>query len=329
MNIAVRSIVTLALALLPAARALAWGDYGHRTIARIALAEVRPATRAALRTLLRHGAAVDTPTCKLGSLEDASVWPDCVRGLGDRFAYAAVWHYQNISVCGPFDIALKCPDGNCVTAQVTRQAAVLRDRTRSDAERLTALAFLTHFAGDMHQPVHIGDKGDRGATDVRADYGAKSPPRMNLHRIWDSELAERALTEPPAVGPRTVTRADRAAYAGGTGPGDVEAWARESWQAAKDVAYGNLHDYPDGCAVPGAPPVASPVPGAGLAPEPVAPPAPDSAPVDPVAASFLAAAGPRARIDDAYIAAATPVVRARVTAAGIRLARLLDAALAR
>ena len=312
------------IASLVSAPALAWGDYGHRTVARIALAEVRPATRSALRALLRHGGAVDTPTCALTSLEDASVWPDCVRSLGDRYAYAAAWHYQNISVCGDFDIVAKCDGGNCVTAQIPLQAAVLRDRTRSDAKRLTALAFLVHFVGDMHQPVHIGDKGDRGANDVRADYGAKAPPRMNLHRIWDTELAERALTEPPAIGARSVTRADRAAYAGGTGAADIEGWARESWAAAKDVAYANLRDYPNACALP-ANVAASAVPAVSPAPAAI----PGAPPADPVAASFHAAAGPRARIDEAYIAAATPVVRARVVAAGLRLARLLDTALAR
>ncbi len=300
-----------ALSLLPAP-ALAWGEYGHRTIAGIAYAESKSSTRHAIRSLLKRSAAVDTPTCKLATIEDASVWPDCVRGLGDRFAYAATWHYQNISVCGDFDIAANCPDGNCVTAQIPRQQAILADRSKSDAERVMAFAFLVHFAGDMHQPVHIGDKGDRGANDVKADYGVKSPPRMNLHRIWDTELAERALTEPPAVGPRSVTRADRAMWrAGGSNAMAITAWARESWAAAKDTAYGNLSNYPDKCAVE--------------------PSAADTAALSAAAVADPAAAvaGPRAQIDEAYTAAATPVVRACVEAAGVRLALLLDAAFAR
>ena len=304
-------ILVVAMLLVPGP-AHAWGDYGHRTVASIAYAEAGSATRAAIRALLKRAAAVDTPTCKLASIEDASVWPDCVRGLGDRFAYAATWHYQNISVCGDFDIAANCPDGNCVTAQIALQQAILADRARPTPERVMALAFLVHFVGDMHQPVHIGDKGDRGANDVKADYGAKSPPRMNLHRIWDSELAERALTEPPAVGPRSITRTDRAAWrAGGGDATAIGAWARESWAAAKDVAYGNLRNYPDKCAVE-----PSPAEVAAFA---------AAASADPAAA----AAGPRATIDEAYIAAAVPVVRARIEAAGVRLALILDAALAR
>jgi hypothetical protein len=40
-------------------------------------------------------------------------------------------------------------------------------------------------------------------------------------------------------------------------------------------------------------------------------------------------AGPRAHIDEPYITAATPVIRARAVAAGVRLAALLDAAFVR
>lgn len=310
-------LAALAAALLTTlpAPALAWGEYAHRLTGAIAFAEAKPATRRAIRALLRQSAAVDTPTCPLRTLEDASYWPDCVRSLGDRYAYAATWHYQNVTVCRDFDFAAACPDGNCVTAQIPRQLSVLKDRSQPVAKRIEALAFLTHFVGDMHQPVHIGDKGDRGANDVRADYGDKALPRMNLHRIWDTEMAERALTEPPQVSAR-VTPAERAAYRGGT----VEDWARESWAASKDTAYGQLQNYPDRCTVP-LPDVVVRMDG------PPPPPLPPG--VTPLAAAFAEAmAGPRAKIDETYIKASTPVVRARAVAAGVRLAGLLDAAFA-
>ncbi|TRW18087.1 S1/P1 nuclease [Glacieibacterium frigidum] len=310
------ALATALLAALPAP-ALAWGEYAHRLTGAVAFAEAKPATKRAIRALLRQSAAVDTPSCPLRTLEDAAYWPDCVRSLGDRYAYAASWHYQNVSVCRDFDFAAACPDGNCVTAQIPRQLAVLKDRRAPLAKRIEALAFVTHFVGDMHQPVHIGDKGDRGANDVRADYGDKALPRMNLHRIWDTEMAERALTEPPMVTAR-VTRAERAAYRGGT----VEAWARESWQASKDTAYGKLQNYPDRCLLPPAPtPPATPAPDAAV---------PGVTPgATPISDAFAAAmAGPRAHIDEPYIAAATPVVRAQAVKAGVRLAELLDAAFA-
>jgi len=237
-----RSLIAAAL-FLGAAPALAWGEYAHRLMAGIAVANLTPAARAEVRRILARGAAVDTPNCPLVTLADASVWPDCVRSLPDRFNFSFAWHYQNIDICQPFDADAKCPDGNCVTAQIPRQLAIAADRKASPAARAQALAFVVHFVGDMHQPLHIGDKHDRGGNDVRASYGAKAPDRMNLHRIWDSDLAERALTEPPAITPWSPTVAQRRDFARGT----VADWARESWDVSRTIAYPELRDFPDTC----------------------------------------------------------------------------------
>ncbi len=232
----------MALAALPAP-ALAWGEYAHRLSARIASVELTPRARAEVRRILAKGAAIDTPACPLATMEDASVWPDCVRSLPDRFNFSFPWHYQNIDVCQPFDAAAKCPDGNCVTAQIPRQLAIAADRHASPADRAQALAFVVHFVGDMHMPLHIGEKNDKGGNDVRAAYGAKAPDRMNLHRIWDSELAERALTEPPAITALSPTAAQRRTWT----KGEISDWARESWDLSRTVVYPELKDYPDTC----------------------------------------------------------------------------------
>ena len=239
-----RLLLALCLILSPAP-VLAWGEFGHKTIAGIAAAELSPAARREVRRILARSAAIDTPACPLATFADASVWPDCVRALPDRFGFSFAWHYQNIDVCQPFDAAAKCADGNCVTAQIPRQLAIAADRSKPPAERAQALAFVVHFVGDMHQPLHIGEKNDKGGNDVLAAYGVKAPPRMNLHRIWDSDLAERALTEPPAIGPASPTRAQRRAWASG----GVADWARESWEVSRTIAYPELRGFPDTCPV--------------------------------------------------------------------------------
>jgi hypothetical protein len=289
-------LLALLLLFLPAP-ALAWGDYAHRLTASIAWVQLSPAARAEVKALIRAAPRLDTPECRLASIEDASVWPDCVRGrYRDRFAFSAPWHYQNISVCGDFDIAANCPGGDCVTAQIPRQQAILADRRRPAAERLQAFAFLVHLVGDMHQPLHMGDKGDRGGNDVRAAYGFKAPDRMNLHWIWDGDLAERALTEPPAIAPRRITPAQRREWT--AGPADTAArvagWARDGWGIARSITYNQLADYPDSCPLPDA------------------------------ARRKL----PRAIVTPAYIAAATPAVRDQVAKAGTRIALLVGEALA-
>ncbi len=237
------ALLALPLLLAPAP-AQAWGEYAHKLAARITLAQLSPAARAEVQQILRRSAAVGTPECPMRTLEQASVWPDCVRGLGARFAFSAPWHYQNINICRPFDSNTKCENGDCVSAQIPVQLDILADRRRSPAARAQALAFFVHFVEDMHMPLHIGEKDDLGGNRVLADYGAKSPARMNLHRIWDSELAERALTEPPAIraGRRQPVAASSQPLAE-----QVAIWAAESFAASRDYAYPKLGEGAAAC----------------------------------------------------------------------------------
>ena len=275
-------LAVLILALLPAPAA-AWWEYGHSTVARIAMLEVRPATRAQVLALLRQSARLETPTCPASTVEQVASWPDCLRAMGDRFSYTAPWHYQNVNVCQPFDPASACRDGNCVSAQVERHARLLKDRTLPVRERLASLAFLIHFVGDMHQPLHAGDRGDLGGNRFPAFYGAI---RHNLHAIWDGYLAERAISTPAAEARGLLSEiapADRGAVTAGT----VTDWSREAWEVSRDFAYG------------------------GVLPDPCAPP-PEQPPV----------------IAEEKVRTLIPIVRRQVLRGGLRLARLLDEALA-
>jgi hypothetical protein len=94
------ALFALVAATSPAA---AWWEYGHETVARTAYLEVMPATRAGIDALLRQSKLLDTPSCPARTIEQASVWPDCVKTLGDRFSYAYSWHFVDIDVCKPFD----------------------------------------------------------------------------------------------------------------------------------------------------------------------------------------------------------------------------------
>ena len=222
----------IALSLLLPSPALAWWEYGHETVAKIALDKASPKARAQIARLLRHAPELATPTCRLRTLEDASVWPDCIKGLKDRFSYAFSWHYQNVDVCKPFDLKAACKDGHCVSAQVERNARLLADKTLPPRERLMALAFLTHFVGDLHMPLHAGDRGDLGGNQVKATYGIYAGSRLNLHSVWDGYLAERAISTPPGGAEGLLGEA-----AVGMEAGSVEDWSRESWQVSRDVAY--------------------------------------------------------------------------------------------
>ncbi len=283
----VRKALGIVMALLAASPAYAWHEYGHQTVAAIAWSYLTPRARAEAGKLLADAKALDTPTCPAGRIEDAAVWPDCILKLNDRFSYSAPWHYQNISVCRDFDPDEKCPGGQCVTAQIPRQARLLGDPAVPRRERLMALAFLIHFVGDMHQPLHIGENDDLGGNKVSASYGAISYERLNLHTVWDGMIAERWISDPPggATGLRSeITPAQIAAWRQG-GPKD---WARESWERSKALGYANL---PDG------------------------------------AGACTGKLTGRQAITPAYVAAARAAVRQGIEAAGVRAAMLINRAL--
>lgn len=228
-----RLILALCALILLPAPAQAWGFFGHETTARIALVNVRPETRAAIFALLRHERELGTPECAIRTLQNAATWPDCLRGEAWRWAYTFAWHYQTEPIGESYDARKNCSGGNCVSAQIVRSQRILADETLPTGVRLEALAFMVHFAGDIHMPLHSGDNDDRGGNDVEASYGIV--PGLNLHSIWDTALTERAITAatPPLV--RRYTTAEHTALAGGA-PAD---WGRESWELAKDFVYRN------------------------------------------------------------------------------------------
>ncbi|MEO9635465.1 MAG: S1/P1 nuclease [Parasphingorhabdus sp.] len=229
-------IATL-LVLLPAP-GLAWGGYAHRTIADIAEVNLDPLAKARMNKLFQSASLLGTPKCDLKNIQDASVWPDCVRRDRLRWRYTGPWHYQNVDICKPFDMKSACANDNCVSAQIDRNAALLADKSLPAHVRLEALTFLVHFVGDMHMPLHSGDRSDRGGNDVSAAYGIIKG-RMNLHWLWDGPLAERAITDGPNM-VRRYSESEKEALASGT----TELWAMQAWEISRDYSYKTAEDAP-------------------------------------------------------------------------------------
>lgn len=267
--------------------ALAWNAVGHRIIAEIAMANVAPRTDARIHALMQAQARVNTPGCLIGNMDDAANWPDCLRGDPGHWKFTYAWHYQDEPVCGGFDIQADCTGGACVSAQIVRMRRILADRHQGDAQRLIALAFLTHFIGDIHQPLHVGDHDDRGGNEVTLRHppaalaGDGSRP-VSLHWLWDS-LPDWVVNDSRHPVVRTYSPAERARIV----TGDVVDWARESYGLARSQAYARAFHH-DPC---------------------------------------LGSTSRTVDVSDAEIAASLPVVRQRLVQAGLRLAHVLDVAL--
>lgn len=225
-------LVAFASLLLVAPAAFAWGPLGHRVVAALAWQQLTPAARAAVEQLL-----VGSPW---QDLVDTANWPDHLR---DMSRYQSLWkqtrrmHYINFSsrdcdYVPPRD----CRDGECVVAGIEHYEAVLADKSLPKAERARALAFVVHFIGDVHQPLHAGYRRDAGGNGYQVRFDGRG---TNLHRIWDSRMLDT----------RSMTWKRYAEFLENEGPVSLPAiptsvqppvaWAEESCRISRDI-------YPDG-----------------------------------------------------------------------------------
>ena len=230
MQILLRALFVLALTLSPEASpstlstARRWGADGHRIIAEIALSRLSPDAANETRRLLGGQ-----------NISDVASWADAERS---RFPATGPWHYIDIQITDSSYVAARdCPNDACVIGAVTTQLAILMDRTRPDSARASALKFVVHFVGDLHQPLHGGERHDKGGNDVKVTFNGKS---TNLHALWDSGFLL-SYGESDAEIIRTLTgeigrRTDIATLS----RGPVESWVMESHDIARDVVYRNL-----------------------------------------------------------------------------------------
>lgn len=228
--------------LMAAEPAVAWGDLGHRVTALIAYQHLTPRARAKVDALL----AADTDALTAPDFASRATWADKYR-ISHR--KTAAWHLVNIEIDHP-DLASACfgfpalgagqlasqgPAQDCVVNKIEEFAAELRSAATPPAERILALKFLIHFVGDLHQPLHAADHGDRGGNCI----GLSASPNgrdANLHAYWDTGVVEALGPSAAAIAASLdarITPTDRAAWARGY----PRAWARESFQIAQRDAY--------------------------------------------------------------------------------------------
>ncbi len=173
MTVALRQLAFVCLlCLMTSVPALAWGPAGHRAISLVAERYLTPDTHKAVVELLDGE-----------SMAQASTWADEIRS-DRKWNYAAPWHYVNLDDGESYARAPKNPGGDVIEA-ITRFRAVLEDRSQPRKKRAEALRFLIHFVGDIHQPLHVGRRSDRGGNDVKVTWFGRE---TNLHAVWDSAI---------------------------------------------------------------------------------------------------------------------------------------------
>ena len=124
---------------------------------------------------------------------------------------------------------------------------VLANPEAKPAERATALCWVLHVVGDIHQPLHTADlfSADYPAGNAAGTLAYVEDPvtgsALPLHLLWDSytlrsteaEHIDQAMRDYLKAHPRQQLD-ELAAF---SGPGDFEAWVQESFAIARDFAY--------------------------------------------------------------------------------------------
>ncbi|GLJ16573.1 hypothetical protein SUGI_0283770 [Cryptomeria japonica] len=171
------------ISALPAA--LCWGKEGHEAVCKIA------------QDLLSKSAADAVQQLLPGDLSSLCSWADEVKF---KYPWSRPLHFINTpdSRCN-YDYSRDChsEEGEkdvCVAGAINNYTSQLTTYDTSDVKyNLTeALLFLSHFMGDIHQPLHVGYTGDKGGNTISVHWYRR---KTNLHHVWDSSLIETAIKD--------------------------------------------------------------------------------------------------------------------------------------
>ena len=196
--------------------AFAWGPEGHAIIADIAEAHLTDAARSKVQSLL----AMENHT----HLDEVSSWPDAI-----RFDHPATgpWHYVDIPLAEThYDADRDCPRDACIVVKLAEFTKRLADPSADGQARLEALKWVVHLVGDIHQPLHAEDNGDKGGNKIELSYFGKP---TNFHAMWDSGIINHALDLHP--GPHWTFDHDEVRTAAVGLDKGISAWHLEQWSA--------------------------------------------------------------------------------------------------
>jgi len=234
-------LVICVVTLLSNIDLFAWGAQGHRIVGLIAAGRLSPVAKKNVDWLL------DGRT-----LAEVANWADTLTG---EQVQTAPWHYVNIPHETPsYDRDRDCPPQpgvkpgarndrwrDCIVDRITYWEERLGNPELDRPDRATALKFVVHFIGDLHQPLHASGVA-AGGNDIKVrvfgqeDCGTDParPFPCNLHSVWDSRLISRKNLDDQSYAAFLKTLIAQKKL-GWQPSGTPVQWANESVRLAKDA----------------------------------------------------------------------------------------------
>lgn len=172
---AMLTITSLSLTL--SQQAQAWGKTGHRITGEIATMHLTPQAQAAIQALFPDQ-----------SLAEISTLADFNRSNPAKFWQKEAGAYHYVTVPDGTDyVTVGAPKKGDAFTALNKFSNMVKDTSLPLSQRKTALHFIVHIIGDLHQPLHVGNGLDKGGNDVKLEFFWQ---RSNLHRIWDSGIID-------------------------------------------------------------------------------------------------------------------------------------------
>ncbi len=201
---------------------MALSPKGHEIVADVAEQFLEPRAAGEIRKLL----ALENET----SLDAVIVWAEQLRRPNRE---TARWLSVNIPLHAiAYDAHRDCGGGACIVAKLNQFVTILHDRATPPHDRLDALKYVVLLAGEIHQPMHAVDNGDRGGATLIVICDGR---QTTLRALWDNELLDR-VADPRAVAlelAHAVSARQRQRWQKDT----VADWANESHAIAKGFVY--------------------------------------------------------------------------------------------
>ncbi len=202
--------------------AFGWGSTGHRVTGQIAEKYLSKKARQKIEKILGEQ-----------SVAMVSNWMDEVRS-DSLFNYMEDWHWVTIPDGMTYEQTDKNPNGDLIET-LERMIVALKSKTLPPDKEAEFLKIVIHLVGDIHMPLHVGSKDDRGGNNIKVTWFRSD---SNLHRVWDSDMINdtnlsytelaASLEQPSADQIKTLQKSS------------IREWANESISYHKNVyAIGN------------------------------------------------------------------------------------------
>ena len=226
----------------------AWGPNGHRVVAKICYDNLAPDAR----TMVDNALGDDY-------LEQVSNWPDYIKSE-KGWDFAKPWHFMTVHGDQTVAEAMMQSEKTTKIDNVIEGIELMKDILQGDQKAIdlfqglmdknkvkplagsikaTAFAFLIHFIGDIHQPMHCGKNRDLGGNKIKVLFFDKE---ANVHSVWDTHIVEKehlSYTEFARFVEKHCHKMKATCESDG-----IYTWAEESIELREEI-YDTLYNYTD------------------------------------------------------------------------------------